>query len=195
MFYRIPAVHSLRIVLCAALVLGPIGCGTRQAGPPIPPSRPVDTLQSKLESDYFDLKARIDKSNDETAPSAWLMNSQHLFIYDDVLVADVIRFTRLPGRLQFLFTKVVDPTTSDNDLLVISEMLVYFGGHLENDDGRIIAPNATHVIDALTHGRSANADGRFQAPVTRKIMDAAEKARMNLIKQPAIGNTPSTAPP
>jgi hypothetical protein len=159
---------SLPCIILAAGCFKPVPNATAHIRPTEP-----------LSAEYAELRAKIVSHNDLAAPSAWLMNSEHLFIEDESLREEVIIFSRKTGGLDFLFNKVLSSNTADQDMLVISEILVYFGGHLEVGDENITSSSADEVLKSLRNGRASIADKLFDAPVTLKIEQAANKASKN----------------
>jgi hypothetical protein len=123
------------------------------------------------------LRERVLMWNAEYEPTAWWMNSEHLFIYDEALMKDAIAFSRAPGGLDYLFDLVLSPRTGDEDLLVVAEILVYFGGHPEDGDNKIKSRQVVDVMKALADGRVTMAEKRYpRAPIGAKIRDACNKA-------------------
>jgi hypothetical protein len=162
--------------LCAIVVatLIVVGCKARPTASD-PPSQRHDVV---LDDEYARLRKGIAKWNAEFEPHAWWMNSEHLFMYEEELMADVIAFNRRPGALEFLFEKVIDPRTGDQELLEIAEILVYFGGHPEPGDERIRSDRSEAVVRALDAGRAHAAEAKYPgAPVGKKIRDAAMKGQ------------------
>lgn len=162
-------------VACGGVVRAPVAYSAPAASQP----STIPSDSKHLESAYQNLKARIAAHNRQIQASAYLMNSEHLFVEDDSLRDPVIRFSRTPGGLDFLFGKVLDRATTDDDLLVISEILVYFGGHHETGDDKVSSGSAAKIIDAIAEGRATRADSKFHAPVSQKIREAADKAMKN----------------
>ena len=77
--------------------------------------------------------------------------------------------------------RVLDSATSDEELLVLSEILVYFGGHPEPGDDKIVSTRSAEIIKVLSGGRAAKADEQYRAPISKKIREAAEKAISNRV--------------
>ena len=134
------------------------------------------TTEPALDAQYATLARDIVEYNG-TPPriGAWTLNSEHLFLgIDDPLAPDslrqrTIRFSRRPGALNFLFARLVAPTTSPEDQLVITEILVFFGQYHLPGDEAIRAPAALEARGALQRGAFIQLDKRFDAPVQRMI--------------------------
>lgn len=175
---------AIALILSFAVILARISFAADEVSAKSPRSQPstVPGNEKELDTAYQALRARIAAHNKEVPVSDWLMNSEHLFVEDDSLRDPVIQYSRKPGGLDFLFAKVLDAKTSSEDLLVISEILVYFGGHPEPGDEGITANFAGAAVKAVANGRAVKADAEFNAPVGRKIREAAEKTLENKSK-------------
>jgi hypothetical protein len=165
------------ILLLLAPMLTSACSNTVEHKPPVAMSISASKAPSAAAAKYAALRARVLEWNGQWEPSAWWMNSEHLFIYDQALMQDAITYVRTPEGLEQLFRLVLSPTTSDEDLLVTSELLVYFGGHIVPGDPKIKNALATRVLEALADGRARSAERTYpEAPIAQKIRDAAEKA-------------------
>jgi hypothetical protein len=161
---------------------GPVRIWQLRSADPTSPQGRAQEADRRLREDYAALSAQIAAHNKLTAPSSWLMTSEHLFIEDDALMADTSRFSRRPGGLDLLLGKVLDHSTTDGELLIIAEILVWFGGHPEPGDDAIKSPLAGPVLAALEGGRAREADIACRAPVEQKIRDAADEAAGSLAR-------------
>jgi hypothetical protein len=120
----------------------------------------------ELQKTHQELRSRIIAHNKVTPVSAWLINDEHLFVEDDSLRDPVIQFSRKPGGLDFLFGKVLDPRTSNEDLLVIAEIVVYFGGHPEEGDEKVrsnLASGSRVILAGNRRDVLKKLDGRTKA--------------------------------
>jgi len=165
---------------------GVVGCGQSQS-----PPRPLGSMSnsqatvnsalgnnsdSSLDADFAALSRRIQAANTQFPPDAWMVSSEHLFLFDDQLRSDVIGFSRRPRALDLLFQKVLNQKTSDDTLLIIAEICVYFEGYQASGDTAIKSSYASALTLALDRGRTASADQRYGNCISYPLRQAAIKA-------------------
>jgi hypothetical protein len=92
------------------------------------------------------------------------------------LTQRAIRFSRQPGALNLLFSKLSSSKASAEEVLIITEMLVFYGEYHVAGDESIEAPAAADVDRLLKEGRFAEVEKKFDAPIQRVLSYALDKA-------------------
>jgi hypothetical protein len=176
---RSPVIATLAAALCAPWC----GCHTAAdtGSPTEPPTKPI--LIDSVVDEYARLSQDIAEYHGEPPRmNAWTLNAEHLFLGTDdpfepgSLRQRAIRFSRRPGALDMLFTKLASPDASANTLLTITEILVFYGQYHLAGDEMIAAPAAADADRLLKSGAFAYLDKRFDAPVQRMLSYAINKA-------------------
>jgi len=157
------------------------GCGAHSAPPPSLPS-PTACPPSVV---YGTLKRDI-RAYDGTPPdlNAWSLGADHIFLFADAdptapdsLRERAIRFSRSPGGLDFLFGRLLDPTADEEDIVVVSEILVLFAQEHRPGDDRVSSPKAPAVLKGLKGGRLAEVMRRLDTTLlSDRVRWAAEKS-------------------
>jgi hypothetical protein len=159
------------------------------------------TSSQSLLDEYARLLTDVKKYNQTGSGTvgAWLISPEHLFLGADEnelapesLLQRAIRFSRLPGGLDLLFDRIVDPKTDDDEILAVAEILVFYAQQHEVGDEKVMSKIGNDVRNAINSGRLVNAEKKFpDTPIRERIVWAIEKSDKNLAKS---STQPTTAP-
>jgi hypothetical protein len=125
---------------------------------------------------YLSISKNIDGYNVQTPIDGWRMNSEHLFVEDEELLQKVTAFSSDARCVEFLFEKIDEVGTTDDDLLRISEILVYFVEDAFRRIAGIKPATVANARKAVASGRLASVEKKYpSAPIRRYILAALNR--------------------
>jgi hypothetical protein len=166
------------------------------------PSGVAPRLKPTTIAEYTAIRERIG-SNPAANMTLWGMSYDHLFSNDcygdpgsDVALRQRCRrFVRIPGTLDFLFDKVIDPKTSDSDILAVTQILVFWGMDDEEGDALIQSERAADLLVSLERGRAVTAEKTYpDLEIRHYLTIAAKKAIVENSKGTRMGRESMMSP-
>jgi hypothetical protein len=166
--------RAYAIIPLVVVLLCTTGCSA------VPTTAPTPGLHAIYEKLAADVAAY---NGNPPEMDAWTMNPEHLFLgIDDPTSVDSLRersaaFSRQKGGLDFLFDKLLNHGTSEEEILGIAEILVFFGQETRKGDGELFTQKAELVKAAIHEEQIKRAIAKYpDAPIEREILYSAVKA-------------------
>jgi hypothetical protein len=135
-----------------------------------------------ISSEYHGIREIIG-ADPAAGMTSWCMHYDHLFMNgDDFGEPDSLRerckrFVRISGAVDFLFQKLLDEHISEQDVLAVAEILVFWAGDDQPGDDSIKSKFAAPVLEALKNGKFTGAAKRYPDLKVELYIDrAAQKA-------------------